>query len=185
MEVASNVRVVAASNRDLEAAVAQGRFREDLYFRLNVIRVDMPPLRARGTDVLLLAQHFIERCAARAGNPIARLSPEAAKRLLIHGWPGNVRELQNCIEHALALAGGDVITVNDLPEAIRSCHPAQRAAVAGESDVDQLASLEDVERRHVLRVLEAVAGNRTLAADILGLDRKTLYRKLVRYSASG
>jgi len=178
-EISCDVRIVAATNCDLEAGVREGRFREDLYFRINVIHVELPPLRARGTDVLLLAQHFIDRCAARTGKPVPRLPPEVAKRLLAHAWPGNVRELQNCVEHAMALACHDAITVDDLPEDLRS----SRTSHPPEGDgVGELVSLDEVERRHLLRVLEGVGGNRTLAAQILGLDRKTLYRKLQRYA---
>ncbi len=180
-EVPCDVRVVAATNGDLESAVRRGRFREDLYFRLNVVRLDLPPLRARGTDVLLLAQHFLERSAASTGKAIVAISPAVAQCLLRYPWPGNVRELQNCVEHAVVFARYDEIVIDDLPEAVRSHAPVR---VTAESPMfSPLLSLDDVERNHVLRVVEAVHGNRTLAAQILNVDRKTLFRKLKGYAA--
>jgi two-component system response regulator HydG len=179
-EVACDVRIVAATNRDLEAAVEEGRLREDLYFRINVVRLELPPLRSRGNDVLLLAQHFLAGCAAGGRNRAVGLSVAAAKRLLAYPWPGNVRELQNCMEQAVALARDEQIAIDDLPEAIRSHRRVRPDALDGGSP--DLLPLEDVERRHILRVLDAVAGNKTLAAQILRLDRKTLRRKLGRLS---
>ncbi len=176
-----DVRVLAATNRDLEALVDEGRFRSDLFFRLDVLRVALPPLRARGQDVLLLAQRFLTQCVERTGKPVAGLSGPVAERLLAYAWPGNVRELQNCIERAVALAEYRELVVEDLPERIRSYH-SDDVIVAG-SDPTELVPLEEVERRYILRVLEAVGGQKTDAARILGLDRKTLYRKLERYGS--
>jgi DNA-binding NtrC family response regulator len=173
-EVTCDVRFVAATNRSLEEAVAGGSFREDLYFRINVIHVEVPPLRARGRDVLLLAQHFVDRCAAQAGKRVA-LSAAAAEYLLAHPWPGNVRELQNCMERAVTLAAGEQISVGDLPERMRR-HRA--TVVPPELAADDLVSLATAEDRHIRRVLDAVRGNRARAARILGLDPKTLRRKL-------
>jgi two-component system response regulator HydG len=181
-EVPCDVRLVAATNRDLETAIEEHRFRDDLYFRINVIHVDVPPLRARGNDVLLLAQHFVDRYAAQAGKAMTGLSPEAAERLLAYAWPGNVRELQNCVERAVALARYDRIAVDDLPDKVRRARRSQ--VVIAADDPASLLPLEEVERRYILRVLEVVRGNRSLAARTLGLDRKTLYRKLERYGAS-
>jgi two-component system response regulator HydG len=178
-EVPCNVRLVTATNRDLESAVRHGEFREDLYFRINVVRVDLPPLRARGDDILVLAQHFLTRCAAATGKRVIGLSPQAAECLLHHPWPGNVRELQNCIEHAVVFARYDEVVVDDLPEAVRG---AAARVSAGVPALSPLLSLEEAERQHVLRVVEAVHGNRTLAAQILDVDRKTLFRKLKRYA---
>ena len=180
-EVALDFRLVCATNQDLESAVEEKRFREDLYFRVNVITVKLPPLRARGGDVLLLAQHFVDCDAAKAGKPVTGISPEAARLLLAYPWPGNVRELQNCIERALALARYDQITVDDLPEKIRA-HRRSHVVVAAD-DPSELPSLEEMERRYILRVMETVAGNKTLAAQILKVGRKTLYRKLAQYAA--
>jgi two-component system response regulator HydG len=181
IEVPFDVRLIAATNRDLEAAVEDRQFREDLYFRLNVIRVELPPLRARGGDILLLAQRFIDQYARQTGKPVTGLSPVVAERLLAYAWPGNVRELQNCIERAVALTRGNCIEVDDLPEQIR-LYRRSHVVVAGE-DPSELSTLEEVERRYILRVIETVGGHRTAAARILGLDRKTLYRKLERYAA--
>jgi len=181
-EVPIDVRVVATTNRDLQALIAANRFREDLYFRINVIHVELPPLHARGNDVLLLAQHFLELCAARTGKRIIGIAPEAAERLLEYAWPGNVRELQNCIERAVALARYDQVTVGDLPEALRT--QRRPAPTAAGDEPAELVALAELERRHILRVVEASGGNKTLAADTLGITRKTLYRKLQEYGAA-
>ncbi|MBZ4415410.1 sigma-54 dependent transcriptional regulator [Myxococcus sp. RHSTA-1-4] len=177
-EVPFDARIVAATNRDLELAVEEGRFREDLYYRLNVIGIELPPLRARGNDVLALSQRFIEQFASRTGKRVVGLSPAAAQRLLAYGWPGNVRELQNCIERAVALTSFEQLTVDDLPERVRNY--SQPKAVPENTDPSELVTLEELERRYIHRVLEAVGGSRTLAARVLGVDRKTLYRKLER-----
>jgi two-component system response regulator HydG len=179
-EVPFDARIVAATNRDLETAIEERRFREDLYYRINVIHVDLPPLRARGTDVLLLAQRFLEGSASRAGKSVTGISPPAAEKLLGYAWPGNVRELQNAVERAVALTRYEQITVDDLPEKIREHRPSHVLVAA--DDPSELVPLEEVERRYVLRVLEAAGGNKTLAAKILGLDRKTLHRKLDRWT---
>jgi two-component system response regulator AtoC len=175
-ETPFDARVVAATNRDLDAAVEEGRFREDLFFRLDVLRIEVPPLRARGSDVLLLAQHFLREAASRSGKAVIGLSHGAAEKLLQYAWPGNVRELANCIERAVALTDHEQILVEDLPERIRD-YGAGHVLVASD-DPSELVPLEVVEQRYVTRVMEAVGGNKTLAARILGVDRKTLYRKL-------
>jgi two-component system, NtrC family, response regulator AtoC len=181
-EVAFDARVVAATNRDLELMVEEGRFREDLYFRVNVIGITLPPLRARGSDVLLLAQRFIEHFAQRGARSVTGLSPEAAQRLLAYGWPGNVRELQNCIERAVALTRYEQLAVEDLPERIQSYRPTQ--VLPEGASPQELIPLAELERRYVLRVLDAVGGSRILAARTLGIDRKTLYRKLEAWGMS-
>jgi DNA-binding NtrC family response regulator len=178
-EVHFEVRVIAATNRDLESAVEAGRFRQDLFYRLNVIPIEMPPLRARGTDILLLAQHFLVRCAARSRKAVTGIAEGAAKKLLAYDWPGNVRELRNAIEHAVALTCYDHIVVEDLPERIRA-YQTPPLLIGGENPVE-LVSMHEVERRYIQHVLETVQGNKTLAARILGFDRKTLYRKLADY----
>ena len=180
-EVTFDVRVVAATHRDLEHAVEEGRFREDLFFRIHVIQIAVPPLRARGTDILLLAQGFLEDSASRAGKQVTGISDAAARKLLEYAWPGNVRELRNAISHAVALTGYDTIALEDLPDNIAADRGSQ--LLLGTEDPAGLAPLEEVERRYILHVLEAAGGNRTEAAKILGLDRKTLYRKLRRYGA--
>ncbi len=182
-EIPFDVRLVATTNRDLETAVEENRFRGDLYFRVNVIHVAMPPLRARGSDVLLLAQHFLVHHATRAGKRVGGLSPEAAARLLAYAWPGNVRELQNAMERAVALAQYEQVTVDDLPDKIRAYRPSH-VLIAAE-DPSELVPLEEAERRYILRVVETVGGNKTLAARVLGIGRKTLYRKLQQYGVAG
>jgi two-component system response regulator AtoC len=183
VEVPFDVRLVAATNRDLESMVDERRFRDDLFYRINVVRVDMPPLRTRGDDVLLLAQTFLERFAARAGKKIHRLSSAVAQKLIAYAWPGNVRELQNGIERAVALARFEELSVDDLPERIRDYKTSHVLVVS--DDPSELVPMEEVERRYVLRVLAAVGGNKTLAARVLGFDRKTLYRRLEAYGVGG
>jgi DNA-binding NtrC family response regulator len=178
-EVPFEVRLVAATHRDLEGMVEEQRFREDLYYRLNVVQLELPPLRARGGDCLLLAQHFIEHFAARANKRVTGLGEAVAERLMSYSWPGNVRELRNCIERAVAVTRTERLTVDDLPEKIRAYRASQ--VVVASLDPSELTTLEEVERRYILRVMEEVKGNKSLAAQILGLDRKTLYRKLDRF----
>jgi DNA-binding NtrC family response regulator len=176
-EESFDARIVSVTNVDLEEKVAEGQFREDLFYRLNVITLTMPPLRARAQDLLELAQDFILKASQRSGKGVRGLTPEAAKRLLEYDWPGNVRELENCIERAVAFTTFDHLLVEDLPERVRA-GPGRAAPVEGD---EANLSMETVERRHVMRVLEAQGGNRTRAAKILGLDRKTLQRKLERW----
>jgi two-component system response regulator HydG len=178
-ELAFDVRIVAATNRDLESEIAEQRFREDLYFRINVIHLALPPLRARGTDILLLAQDFVDHFAAQTGKEITGISAAAAQRLLAYKWPGNVRELQNCIERAVAITRFSELAVDDLPERVRD-YQSSHVLIAGE-DPSELAPMDEVERSYIARVMDAVAGNKTLAAKVLGFDRKTLYNKLERY----
>jgi two-component system response regulator HydG len=181
-EVPFDVRIVAATNQNLEKAVSAGTFREDLFYRLNVIQLELPPLRARGNDVLLLSQRFVEHFAARASKKVLGLSSGAAEKLLGYSWPGNVRELQNCVERAVALTRQEQLTVEDLPEKIRD-YKAAHVFVAS-NDPAELAPMDEVERRYILHVLEATGGNKRHAARVLGFDRKTLYRKLERYGVS-
>ncbi|MDX2053034.1 MAG: sigma-54 dependent transcriptional regulator [Polyangiaceae bacterium] len=178
-EVAFTARLVAATNKDLESEVEEGRFRADLYYRINVVRLHAPPLRARGNDVLLLAQHFVASIAKRSAHPIKGFSSEAAKRLLDYDWPGNVRELENTVERAMALAQFDEIGLEDLPEKVQSYQSTQ--LVIGGGNPEDLLTLEELEKRYILKVLATVSGNKTQAAKVLELDRRTLYRKLDRY----
>ncbi|MFH1680283.1 MAG: sigma-54 dependent transcriptional regulator, partial [Candidatus Eisenbacteria bacterium] len=172
-----DVRIVAATRHDIEALVAAGRFREDLLYRLNVITLRIPPLRERPEDVLPLLAHFLDRQSRRAGRTSVVFSAAALELLRGHHWPGNVRELENLVERALVLAQGSTIGVEDLPETVRG-----RRELAGEPR--GMHTLARVEREHVLRILRAVGGNKAAAARLLGLDRKTLYRKLEAYGAS-
>ena len=183
-ELSTDVRLITATNRDLEEMVAAKNFREDLYYRINVIHISLPPLRARGGDVLLLAQHMLRHHASVLDKKVLGLSAAAAERMLAYDWPGNVRELGNAIERAVALARFEEIQVEDLPDKVRSKEGRWSAQMSG-SDLPELLTLEEIERRHVLRVLEACNGNRTDAAKVLDLDRKTLYRKLLRWGVSG
>ena len=178
-EVPFDARVIAATNRDLETMVEERAFREDLFFRINVIQISLPPLRARAGDVLLLAQHFLARTAERADKAITGFSAPAAERLLSYSWPGNVRELQNSIERAVALASFDHIAVEDLPEKVKNYRSNQVVLTA--DDPSELVSLEEIERRYVTRVLESVGGNKSAAARILRIERKTLYRMMDRW----
>jgi DNA-binding NtrC family response regulator len=174
-EVPFDARIVVATNKDLERQVSDGHFREDLYYRVNVVHIALPPLRARGEDVLRLAQLFLTRAAQRMNRPVRGISAGAAAQLLAHPWPGNVRELQNAIERAVALTRYEEIVAADLP--MRAPRNAEQ------SDEVELVSLEEVERRHTLKVLHAVKGSRKRASAILGVDPKTLYRKLVAWGA--
>jgi two-component system response regulator HydG len=178
-EIPVDVRLICATNRDLETAIEERCFRADLYYRINVIHVTLPPLRTRGSDVMLLARHFLQRFTARGRQELCGLSEEAEQRLLAYPWPGNVRELANCMERAAVLARGVNVEVGDLPEKVRDFQHDHRPAASNESP--DLVPLEEVERRHILRVFDAMHGNKSQAAHVLGLDRKTLYRRLERY----
>ncbi len=167
-----DVRVIAATNRDLEKAVASGSFREDLYYRLNVIRVTLPPLRERKEDIPLLVEHFLERLEAELKRQI-RIAPEAMAILLAHSWPGNVRELRNVLERGAVVAQGGVVKPADLglePE------PARERGATGTP-----ITLEEMERRHIAEVLGHTGGNVSQAARLLGIDRVTLYNKMRKY----
>jgi len=178
-EVEVDTRIVAATNRDPELEVEEGRFREDLFYRVNVIRIHVPPLARRGNDILLLSQHFLEQIAEHAERPVVGLTPEVAAKLLEYDWPGNVRELENAMERAVALARYDRITLDDLPDRIRD-HRSDRIVLADATE--HLPTLQQLERRYLEHVLKLAGGNKTQAAQLLGLDRRTLYRKLERYA---
>jgi DNA-binding NtrC family response regulator len=169
---AVDARVVAATHRDVEALVRAGRFREDLFYRLTVVSLRIPPLRERREDIPLLAEHFV----AKHGGGGATLSPAARELLVAHDWPGNVRELENVVARALALNQNGAILPQDLPERLRSMRapaPLGAAVAAGERP-----TLAELERRYAAQVLAEVGGNKTRAAEVLGIDRKTLYRIL-------
>ncbi|HEY2408965.1 MAG TPA: sigma-54 dependent transcriptional regulator [Polyangiaceae bacterium] len=174
-EVDFNVRIVAATSRDLEEEVSAGRFREDLFFRLNVIHIRTPALRDRELDALLLAQHFIARYTTPA-HPVSGLTPAAAQALLAYSWPGNVRELEHCIAAAINAASADHIGEANLPLQVR------RAPLGASTPT--LEPLDAVERKHIVETLRSVDGNKAMAARILDLDRKTLFRKLQTYEKS-
>jgi two-component system, NtrC family, response regulator AtoC len=169
-----DVRVIAATNRDLRRLVADGGFRDDLYYRLNVVTITVPPLRERASDIPLLAQHFLEIFARRSGRPIRRLAPEAVALLAGYRWPGNVRELEHVIERATALSAAETLLPDDLPPHLREERDrAPRLPADG-------MTLEDVKRWYVNKVLEESGGNKLRAAELLGIDRRTLYRILER-----
>ncbi len=176
-----DVRIVAATNRNLETMLADGSFREDLYYRLNVIHVDLPPLRSRPEDIVPLAEHVLAQLGARLTPPRRmRLAPEAQHLLLAYNWPGNVRELMNVLERGIALCQGELIADEDLPPHVREKRSADFLGAA----VARRMTLAELEREFIERVLEDEAGNKTRAAQRLGLDRKTLYRKLDEYAKS-
>jgi DNA-binding NtrC family response regulator len=173
-ELEFGARVVAATNRDLAEEVRGGRFREDLYYRLNVIPVQLPPLRERTEDVLPLAQRFLERQSQRAGLPPRRLAKEAQGLLLSHPWPGNIRELGNAMERVVAFADHEILQPEDF-----SFLPVESARLVGQNPLEtDWPTLEELEKRYVGKVMEKTAGQRAKACEILGIDPKTLYRKL-------
>jgi DNA-binding NtrC family response regulator len=174
-ELRVDVRFVAATNRDLEAMVRSGSFREDLYYRLNVGLIDVPPLRSRGADILPLAAHFLEEAAGTMGLHQPELDPAAQPLLERYGWPGNVRELRNVMERALILSAGAPIGPLHLPREIAAPAAERASAEPG------LVSLAEIERRHIRRVLEACDGNKTQAAKLLGITRLTLRTKIAEY----
>ena len=174
-----DVRVIAATNRDLEAAYRAGTFRKDLYFRLNVVTVHLPALRDRRSDVPVLVHHFLDRYAK--GSQI-HVTPTAMKSLLQYDWPGNVRELENCIARAVTLGNGLTIDVADLPPAIRSEQAESGSPRSGESSSLSTTALAEMERVTILRVFEQAHGDKALAGKMLGISRATLYRKLKRYN---
>ncbi|HND11627.1 MAG TPA: sigma-54 dependent transcriptional regulator [Pseudomonadota bacterium] len=177
-EVSFDVRVLAATHRNLQQAVRKGEFRADLFFRLNVISISVPPLRERGDDILLLAHRFLQEFARRDGKPLDGFAPGVASQLLRYDWPGNVRELRNTIEGAVTMARGQKVTLDDLPGLFLQ-HPGSTETVI--ASTGELLPLSEVERRHVLAILDAVGGNKSEAARILGVDRKTLQARLQRY----
>ncbi len=172
----SEVRIVAATNRDLKKRVAEGAFREDLYYRLNVITVEMPPLRARPRDVLRFAEHYVKHCAKQFGRKVDGLDEEAADCIRRYSWPGNLRELRNTIERAVILAPDKTITAADLPIEIRQHTPGQGLTSDAPLQAGAMVSLQALEEQHIRRVLE-VTNSMNEAADILGIDQATLYRK--------
>jgi two-component system, NtrC family, response regulator AtoC len=182
LEIPYEARIVTASNRDLETEVAERRFREDLFYRINVLRIDVPSLRARGNDVLALAQHFVKQFSQQTNKNVVGLSPPVAEKLLAYAWPGNIRELQNCIERAVAFARFGELTVDDLPEKVRD-YKSSDLAIPGVLP-HEVMTMDELERRYITRILHQVDGNKTTAAELLGLNRRTLYRKLERWGAA-
>jgi two-component system response regulator AtoC len=173
-----DVRVIAATNRDLEAGYKAGTFRKDLYFRLNVVTVYLPSLRERKSDIPSLVQYFLDRYSTNKHS--IEIAPAALHCLLQYEWPGNVRELENCIERAVALGDGELIEVDDLPPAMQASAPRKTASAAAQSYDSN--DLEDIERATIQRVFDQVHGDKLLAGRMLGISRATLYRKIKRYN---
>jgi transcriptional regulator with PAS, ATPase and Fis domain len=169
-EITSDFRLVCATNRDLQKLVEEGQFREDLYYRINVFTIHVPPLRERREDILPLAKHFIEKYARAMGKPVKRISPEAEELLIGYRWPGNVRELENAVERAMVVGKGAAIQPQDLP-----LHLENNASGPSER------SLAGMEKDHIERVLTEMDGNVTRSAKVLGIDRATLYNKIKKY----
>jgi len=170
-----DARIIASSNRDLELAVRSNAFRHDLYFRLNVVAIALPPLRARKQDIAALAQHFVRKYANSSGRT---LSEDALKWLVAYDWPGNVRELENAIQHALAVASGPAIELGHLPGSI------QRQMIPVERTVQEITmTLREVERAAILRAVEQAGGHKLRAAKLMGIGKTTLYRKLKEIQA--
>jgi DNA-binding NtrC family response regulator len=177
-----DVRVIAATNRDLESAYRAGTFRKDLYFRLNVVTVHLPPLRERRSDIPVLVHHFLDRYAKGAH---IQVTAAAMKSLLHYDWPGNVRELENCVARAVTLGDGKTIDVADLPPAIRSEQSESGITTPQDSANLSTTALAEMERMTILRVFEQANGDKALAGKMLGISRATLYRKLKRYNIVG
>jgi two-component system response regulator HydG len=175
-----NVRILAATNRDLEEGVAQGTFRRDLYFRLNVLSLRIPSLRERRQDIPILAAHFLER-QSRASEQERTLSDDALKAMLAYDWPGNVRELENCLERACAFTTGPVIHLGDLPPAISQLQTCIPAGNATGSNV--VVPMSELERQAILNTIAQLNGDKLKAARLLGIGKTTLYRKLKEYAA--
>lgn len=170
-----NVRIIAATNRDLESAIRAGTFRQDLYFRLNVVQFKLPALRDRKSDIPLLVTAFLEKFSESQG-PVRAISEDAMRRLIAYDWPGNVRELENAIERAVALGSGPIVSVADLPSNLQ--YPTTERV----PEKDEILPLEELERRAILRTLRETGGDKLSAARMLGIGKTTLYRKLKQYN---
>ena len=175
-----DIRLVSASNQDLEDAVKRNEFRQDLYYRLNVVPVRLPDLKDRREDIPLLVHHFLQKFAQQHGEPSRRFSNEGMRILMTHTWPGNVRELENAVEHALTMGSGEVLMPEDLPASVTT----PERDIVDEATLDNV-TLSEVERRYILRILEKMDGHQIKTAQILGIDRRTLYRRLRQYGYGG
>jgi DNA-binding NtrC family response regulator len=176
-----DARLISATNRDLEQRIQDGAFRQDLYYRLNVIRIELPPLRERTEDIPILADHFIRKLSSQSRRPISGIDKDALEALMNHRWPGNVRELEHTIERAVLMGKTTAIGVGDLPQSIIAASlndvPLEKAVAKG-------YTLHELEREYIQRIMENTKGNKTEAARILGVDRTTLYRKLDEYKVT-
>ncbi|HKR78868.1 MAG TPA: sigma-54 dependent transcriptional regulator [Nitrospira sp.] len=177
-----DVRIIAATNRDLEQFVKDGKFRDDLFYRLNVVRITLPSLKEREEDIPMLAHHFLQKCAAGATTAVRGFHPDTLDCLKRYRWPGNVRELENAIERAVSLSHGPLLTPDDLPDQIRQASTASELKPDASEAIESVyLTLEEVEKRHLIRVLKETKGNKVKAAKILGIDRRTLYRMAERF----
>jgi len=176
-------RIIVATNRDMAALVKEGRFREDLFYRLNVVRILLPPLRDRREDIPMLAHHFLQQCSGGDSPAIRGFLPETMACLQRYGWPGNVRELENVIERVVSLSRGPLVLPSDLPEAVRQIGAGSTVGSAGDTagQSGALPTLEEMEKRYLQQVLQETGGNKVQAAKILGIDRRTLYRMAERF----
>jgi len=179
-QIPINVRILAATNRDLEEGVSQGTFRRDLYYRLNVLSLRIPSLRERRQDIPILATHFLERQSRTSGNE-RTLSDDAMKAMLAYDWPGNVRELENCLERACAFTTGPMIHLGDLPAAISQLQGTNVASAAGATN--KIMPMSELERQTILNAIAQLNGDKLKAARMLGIGKTTLYRKLKEYSS--
>jgi DNA-binding NtrC family response regulator len=176
-----DARILAATNRNLDQDVKAGKFREDLFYRLSVVTLRVPALKERRTDIPLLAEHFLATVIERERHGPLTLSEETVRTLVAYGWPGNVRELESAIEYAVLHARGHEIVPEDLPEKLQSVQVRAAARSPLSALFEDLPSLDELERRYLLYILEVAGGNRTRAAEILHVDRRTLYRMIDRY----
>jgi two-component system response regulator HydG len=175
-----DTRLIAATNRDLDEEIKSGNFRSDLYYRLNVIALHLPPLRQRADDIPILAEHFLHRIAEQRGEPLKHLTADALEALKVHPWPGNVRELENALERAAILSTSSEIAVSALPERVTE----QKAEPLVSNRTPPNPTLEAIERAYIMWVLDSEGGNKSRAAEVLGIDPSTLYRKLARYGVA-
>jgi transcriptional regulator with PAS, ATPase and Fis domain len=177
-----DVRIITATNRNLEQFVKEGKFRDDLFYRLNVVRITLPSLTERQEDIPMLVHHFLQKCGAGATRVVRGIHPDTMALLKQYRWPGNVRELENAIERAMSLSHGPLLSPEDLPAAIyRAGDELEQKKEVPETGEEVCLSLEEVEKRHLSRVLKETKGNKVRAAKILGIDRRTLYRMAERF----
>jgi DNA-binding NtrC family response regulator len=185
----ADVRLIAATNKNLEKLVAEGKFRDDLYFRLNVVHLTMPPLRERKEDIPLLVRSFLRRFCKENDKPLLEITADAMNALLTHSWPGNVRELRTAMEHGVVMARGSKLTLRDLPQNVRAASgaslPAGITPAKAFGEKSSALDLHETEKRLIIQALATTNGNITKAAQKLGISRRTLHRKLNELKASG
>ncbi|MDP7293143.1 MAG: sigma-54 dependent transcriptional regulator, partial [Verrucomicrobiota bacterium] len=183
--LSADVRIVAATNKNLKELAAAGEFREDLYFRLSVVELWAPPLRERASDIPMLALSFLREFAEENARPVSDFTAEALEAIIRYTWPGNVRELRTAVEHAVVLAKGDMIELAGLPQSVQSRGVIQHEKQLTRPLIDKGVTLEEAEKQLIIRTLKECRGNRTTAARKIGISRRTLHRKLNRYGLEG